>query len=256
YTLPRGFERFRAYLRTMLDDETGDLKLPLVGMNPMGKEHLPIFLDQLIALEADDEAARATAAAEAALPMVAGHFQVTTIVSDDLMGGWTNRYASEFGYRFGSKALHKRGWLAVLLWTSEIYTPARVRDEVLIGIYRLAYIQQHGYAHTLAEMLTQEGYAMALAGVTTPALDDDDLAYTQQVLTPYRDQTGEPTLIAALFGDQAARELGYTPLGLSPRAGFALALAEARVARDAAIQKTLERYNSIERAEHPNTEKE
>jgi hypothetical protein len=32
-------------------------------------------------------------------------------------------------------------------------------------------------------------------------------------------------LIAALFGDAAARELGYQPLGLSPRAGLALAAA-------------------------------
>jgi hypothetical protein len=37
--------------------------------------------------------------------------------------------------------------------------------------------------------------------------------------------TDHATLIAALFGDAAARELGYRPLGLSPRAGVALAAA-------------------------------
>jgi hypothetical protein len=34
YSLPRGWERFRAYLKTMVDPETKDLKLPLAAMNP------------------------------------------------------------------------------------------------------------------------------------------------------------------------------------------------------------------------------
>ncbi|CAN5565376.1 hypothetical protein BH10CHL1_BH10CHL1_07360 [soil metagenome] len=237
YQMPRGFERFREYLRTMIDDQTGDLKLPLVGMNPMGKEHLPIFLDRLLALDADSEATRVTAEAQAALSDIPGEFRVTTVVSDDLMGGWTNRYANEFGYRFGGKAFYKRGWITALLWTSESYTLEQVGEEVRTCIYRLAYIQQHGYARTLNEMLSQEGYAMAMAGAITPTLDDDDLAYTRQVLTSYLDQTGEPTLIAALFGDEAARALGYTPLGLSPRAGFALALREAKLSENSRQRK-------------------
>ena len=228
YAMPRGFDRFREYLRTMIDDETGDLKLPLVGMNPMGKDHLPIFLDGLLALDADGEAAHATAEAATTLTNVPGEFHVTSVVSDDLLGGWTNRYASEFRYRFGGQAFYKRGWIAALLWTSETYTLERVIEEVRTCIYRLAYIQHHGYARTLREMLAQEGYAMNSAGATTPTLDAEDLAYTQTVLAPYLDQTGEPTLIAALFGDPGARELGYTPLGLSPRAGFALALYRAQ----------------------------
>jgi hypothetical protein len=229
YQMPRGFDRFREYLSTMIEPETGDLKLPLVAMNPMGKDHLPVFLDRLLALDADGEAARAAAEAEENLSNRPGEFRVTTVVSDDLMGGWTNRYASEFGYRFGGKPYYKRGWIAALLWTSETYTLERVHEEVLSCIYRLAHIQQHGYAHTLGEMMAQEGYAMAMAGATTPTLDDDDLAYTRTVLAPYLDQTGEPTLIAALFGDPGAHELGYTPLGLSPRAGFALALHDTKI---------------------------
>ena len=37
YAMPRGMERFRAYIKTMTDQDTGDLALPLVAMNPMGK---------------------------------------------------------------------------------------------------------------------------------------------------------------------------------------------------------------------------
>jgi hypothetical protein len=66
---------------------------------------------------------------------------------------------------------------------------------------------------------------MRSAGSTTPRLEDEDLAYTREVLREYTGATDRATLIAALFGDAAARELGYEPLGLSPRAGLALAAA-------------------------------
>ena len=45
YELPRGMERFREYIRTMSDAATGDLKFPLVAMNPMGRT---IFLPSSI----------------------------------------------------------------------------------------------------------------------------------------------------------------------------------------------------------------
>jgi hypothetical protein len=102
-----------------------------------------------------------------------------------------------------------------------------VREEVASSIYRVAYIHRHGPARTLGELLRQEGYAMAMAGATSPILDGDDLSYTREVLTDHLLESGQPTLMAALFGDEVARELGYRPLGLSPRAGLALALSDA-----------------------------
>ncbi|MGH7599302.1 MAG: hypothetical protein ACREOI_23330 [bacterium] len=247
YNLPRGFERFREYLRTMIDPDSGDLKLPLVAMNPMGKDHLPLFLDKLIELNADGEAARATTEVQSVLKVEPGEYKVCLVVSDDLRGGWTNRYTTEFDHRFRQKAYYKRGWIAGILWTSETYIPAQVREEVRLCLFRAAYIQRHGYARTLGEMLAQESYAMSqpalpgplgrpetarqalrMADSTTPTLDPDDLAYTREVLASYLDKIDQPTLIAALYGDAAAHQLGYPPLGLSPRAGLALALDNAK----------------------------
>ena len=231
YGMPRGMERFRAYLATMIDPETRDLKLPLSGMNPMGKDHIPLLLDQYLAMDADRIASRAVADAESRLTDVQGEFKVALVLSDDAMGGWTNRYTSEFGRRFGTKAYHRRGWLEVGLWTSEAPAAETVREQVLTTIYRAAHIEQHGFAHTLREMLAQEGFAMAQAGCTEPALDGDDLAYTREVIRPYLDTKDYPTIIACLFGDEAARSLGYAPVGLSERAGFALALHDGRLER-------------------------
>jgi hypothetical protein len=225
YQLPRGFDRFREYIRTMTDAESGDLKVPLVAMNPMGKDHLPPFLDHLLAIDADGVGARALAEAESALEGEPGEYRACLVVSDDLKGGWTNRYASEYSYRFEQRAYYRRAWLAGNLWTSEQYDASTVREELLQCVYRVAYVQRHGAARTLGEMLAQERYAMRGAGSTTPTLDEDDLAYTSDVLREYMSATDRATIIAALFGDPAARDLGYRPLGLSPRAGLAVAAA-------------------------------
>jgi hypothetical protein len=233
YQMPRNFERFQAYLQTMIDAETNDLKLPLVTMNPMGKEHLLPFLEELFSFDAEEEAAQTTAEVQLDLGETPGSFRVSLLVIDDLLGGWTNRYVYEYNYR-SHPMLHRprvwtNPWITVNIWTSERYTAAKVREEVRMCLYRVAHIQQHGVASNLKELLVQEGEAMLRAGASTPTLDEDDLAYTREVLTPYLSKAGEPILIPALFGDPAASELGYQPLGLSPRAGLALALHDARM---------------------------
>ena len=100
--LPRDRERFRTYLRTIFPRDTeADQLLPLLAMNPMGKDHVTRLLDALLALDADGIAARATAEAAAELADVPGDFKVGLVISDDLLGGWTNRYANEFTYQIG-----------------------------------------------------------------------------------------------------------------------------------------------------------
>lgn len=225
YHLPPGPQRFQAYLRTLTDAYSGDLSLPLTVMNPMAKAHVPAFLDQLIEMEADAIAATATTQVATHLSAIPGTYQVTLVVGDDLMGGWTNRYTSDFDYRFRQKPYYQRGWIATLLWVSEAYSGDRIHTEVQMAIYRAAYVQQHGYAASLRELIAQEATVMAQAGAIAPQLEADDLVYTRAVLAEYQDNTDMPTLIAALYGDRAAHQLGYPPLGLSANAGLALAIA-------------------------------
>src|SRR5436309_1678639 len=101
-SMPRGMERFHQYLRTIFPrDDSADQLLPLLAMNPMGKDHVTALLDALLALDADGIGARAAAEVAARLADVPGDFKAGLVVADDLLGGWTNRYANEFTYRFG-----------------------------------------------------------------------------------------------------------------------------------------------------------
>lgn len=228
YEMPRGMERFRAYLRTMRDAETGDLALPLVAMNPMGKDHVPAMLDRLLALQADDVGAIAASDTREQLKDEPGRFKTGLVIVDDAHGGWTNRYAYEFSHRFEEIALYKRAWIVGYVWTSEPADAATIREEIASAIHRAAYIQQHGRAQSLSAMLAQEGAAMARAGCVAPVLEPDDLTYTRDVLRPLLDATDRATAMACLFGDDAAHALGYRAHGLSARAGLALALHDAR----------------------------
>jgi len=228
YDLPRGFERFREYIRTITGG-SDELKLPLVAMNPMGKDHVPALLDSLLTMEAEGAAVHATEEAVRHVAGVAGDFKLGLVVADDLMGGWTNRYFSEFFHRFEGPSAYKRGWISAWIWSSEAPALQAVREEVKAVIFRAAYVLEHGAALNLADMLAQEGYVMTLAGCSEPSLDAPDLDYTREVLQPHLEATDLPTLIPCLFGDPAAHALGYPPQGLSHRAGLALALSNTQL---------------------------
>ncbi len=232
YAIPAGAERFREYLRTMINDAGNDLRLPLAGMNPMGREHVPALLDALMGLDADAVADRATVEAATEVAGAPGDFKVALVLVDDAKGGWTNRATSELAHCRGEISLRQRGWLVGFLWTSEPPSAGAVQAEIRAVIHRAAYIGRHGPARTLRELLAQEGAVLAQSGELRPEeeLSPDDLAYTRDVLRPQLDATDASTLIGALFGDTAARALGHPPLGLSARAGFALARSEARTA--------------------------
>jgi hypothetical protein len=242
HDLPRNYARFQHYLRTIFQDDELGMRAPLLAMNPMGKEHVAALLDQYLALDADAVAAQAVGTAAAELADVPGTFKAALVMADDLMGGWTNRYANEFEYRFGwdrrAPAMTANPtlprwlnhfWIFGLLWTSEPARPQHAREAILTAVHRLAYTHEHGPARNLRDMLVQEGHIMLKAGCTAPALDAEDVEYARQVLVPFLDATDNRTCMECLFGDEPGRTLGFTPRGLSPWAGLALALHDARL---------------------------
>lgn len=242
--IPRSPARFQQYLRMMVNED--GLELPPLGIiNPMARDHVTTLLDGLLAIDADGLGARAAAEASAALPDVPGEFNVALVVVDDLMGGWTNRYDYEFKLRFRSghhtserdpespsgfrlPRWLKHHWLTGVLWSSEPPSEHAAREAILLPAYRFAYVHRHGPARSLRAMLAQEGEVMAAVGCAGPVLDEEDIAYTREVLIPFLDSDDERTVMECLFGDAAGRTLGFTPRGLSAWAGVALALHDAR----------------------------
>lgn len=225
HDIPRGMGRFQEYLRVMTGG-TGDILLPPLNiMNPMGREHVAEQLGQLIAMGAEQIAAKAVRQTEAQLTHLEGKLRHGFGIADDLHGGWTNRYSSEASFHFTNDAALKRGWVGTILWVSDTPNSDHIYQEVVRSIYRATEIQQHGLAKSLQQLMRQEGRAAVSAGIF-PHLDDEEIAYSREIIQPYLQSTSYPIWFAAMYGDKAAATFGYTQLGLSPRAGFALAIAD------------------------------
>jgi hypothetical protein len=203
YSMPRGPARFRAYL-AKLTGGGDDLALPLAAMNPMGKEHLARSVDALLALGAEEAADAALREAAPRLAEPSGRLRVGLVVADDVAGGWTNRFTTDFAHRFESAALYRRDFSVALLWASEAPSVEAVRRGILRSVARAAWERAHGPARSLRQMLAQEHAALAFAGGAPGPAPPDELL----------DATDAPTLFACLYGDAAAAALGYTPLHL------------------------------------------
>lgn len=232
HDVPRGMERFQQYVATIIGDSNDVALLPLVAMNPMGREHVAERLDQWIALDAERVAAAAALQAARELHEIAAVFKLGLVIADDLRGGWTNRYTSDFSRRFALEAAIKRGWITAVLWVSEEPSPAMLHARVRAAIYRTAYVLRFGPARTLHAMLAQEGAATRFAGSAAPPLSAEELDYARAVIAPHRAATEWPIVLPCLYGDPAAYALGYPQLGLPEFAGFAVAQADAAATLD------------------------
>lgn len=222
YDIPRGPQRFQTYIE-MCRDGKGGMGLPLAMLNPMGKEHVPALFDDYLAIGTEDIATALIEDAAQNIAEIDGDFRVILTMADDLGGGWTNRYDWEFKHRFETRPFHRHGWLVGVLWTTEPAKIENVREELLTTVYRGAYIQQHGYAETLLQMLNQESYALGMAGVAQ-WMDEEEVAYSAEIIAPHLQSDAAPLQLVCLYGDPAAHNLGHPPQGLSERAGFAVAL--------------------------------
>ncbi len=221
YTLPRGFERFQSYIKTIVNEAGDDIALtPLVTMNPMGKEHCNALLEQYLAPEIDAERLAEQTLAEFATDAA---LRVSLVLIDDAKGGWTNRTDYEYKLRNQLGASLKRSrWLSLMLWTSATPSAELVSETTRTTLRRALHVLAHGDPKTLREILAQE----AAAQTQFQTLDPEELVYTREVLMPLLETPTEnmPVIVAALFGDTAAVSLGYPPLGLGDNTGLSLAL--------------------------------
>ncbi|WP_424952045.1 hypothetical protein [Deinococcus sp.] len=208
--------------------------LPLGDFSPMGRRQ-PEYLDALLDLGAEGLAAQYGREIETELEDVQAEFRLILVVADQPGNGWTQRWLTDAAWRFGPEKLPQqwpeRRWRSVQLWTHVPPTPTYLRSQLRGTVMRAVWRMRHGLPVTLADHMAQEGAALKFGGSLFAgeplSLEPDELAYTRQVLAPLLASEHWPTIFAALYGDGAAREVGYPPLGLAALAGFGLAVSPA-----------------------------
>ncbi|WP_189007026.1 hypothetical protein [Deinococcus roseus] len=225
YEVPRGMERFQAYLDLMIDGHPERLPtLPLQALNPMAREHVAERLDELIAAGADGWLQDFAAELNARLPDRPDR-KICWVMVDDVKGGWTHRYLNDASARFNQAKYHL-DWIPVMLWVSEDIKQENLRRSAFSNAFRHFYMLQHGAPETLQQMLDQEGQAQRFAEIPL-TFSAEELEYTSEVLRPHLQSTHFPTLFTCMYGDHIAEKVGYPPQGLSDLAGFEWSLAQA-----------------------------
>ncbi len=218
--LPRGPERFRSYLEIMRRQD-----VPLAAFNPMSKPHVAALLDRL--LDIDAEAAGQSAMQEAAARLSSSGpdaLRVGLVVADDAQGGWTNRWLFEAKQNFENKYELAHGLVPVLVWSSDEPGREQIRIATSKAIYRTLWAQRRGAADTLRERMTQEGLASRFAGATVHA--DDLTPQAASAIIQHLDTNHYGTIIACLYGDDAAEQCGFQPLALPVNAGLRFAASQ------------------------------
>lgn len=238
YTIADRFERFDAYVSLSSGKSRGGGKtrgepLPLGTFSPMGERQAG-YLDRLIAMGAEGLAQTTADEVAGDFAALTDSFRLMLVVADVPRNGWTERHLTDAEWRFTlrndtpPKTAVLEGfdrWVSVLLWTDMEATEAYVSKEVRAALYRALHYCYVAAPRTLADMMRQEGRTLAYAGYT-PELDEEELEYSRRVTEPYLQSDDFRVCFAALYGDDAARQVGYEALGLTACAGFEVALRE------------------------------
>lgn len=221
YRLPRGMDRFRRYVEVLRNGD--DPLVPLSAMNPMAKDRAPAAVDALLAIDAEGVARQACAEAERRLAVDAS-LRAAVVVADDAQGGWTERWQTELQALLSPPTAARGDWAIALCWSSEAAEARVVRERVLAALYRALHQRRHGAPRTVGDLLVQEGRSRAFAGVSP---GPSPLA---AVVAPHLAKQDVGACVGVLFGDPAAKALGYPVLGIPADGGLSLAIRQAAAA--------------------------
>jgi len=215
YAKPRSRERFQEYISMLQGDKKGDLTLPIVGFNPMAKEHV---LEKLAALKE----LRAEEIMQDALRSInitrteqnRGIFKVVLNLADDLKGGWTNRYTTDYDSKFKINALVTRSFCTPYFWTSENYSEQLIRNRTSEYAFRTIYWLTHARPKTLKDHVEQEIYVAQSANLNADPFNADDVEQLDNFYSTYKESDEYGIIFNFLYGNEASLSLGLAAYGM------------------------------------------
>lgn len=207
YEMPIGETRFKSYI-SMLEGETkGNLSIPIGAYNPMAKDHV---LEQLLVLkEMNVEAAMNDELKKLNLKLPNqisnSHFKVALNLVDDLKGGWTNKFSTDYDLPFKLSPYLKRGFCISYIWTSEQHSTELVVNRTLQSVYRTIYRLSQSQPNTLLQHVKQEDFVLKSLNAK--------VAHNQKFLMDYGDSENYQIIFNYFYGDKASKILEYSCYG-------------------------------------------
>lgn len=197
--------RFGAYV------ELGRARVPVSGYNPMTSKAVLPTIERLLAIDAEGVAAKAATGAAEQL----GADDIELVLTVATPGMWSDRLATEVEHRLVGKGARE-----ILLWTGEDTGEAAVASAAVSQLVREVWRQRNGLPGTVVAAAAQEGLALSMAGMRGARSIE-----ATAVLEVLGDDTTLSSMVAFLYGDDAAEAMGFTPVGLGDRVGESHAVA-------------------------------
>lgn len=221
YKQARSPQRFKEYINKLQGESKGDMRIPISGFNPMAKYHILDKINELQVLGTEDIIQETIARLNQDLTLQIG--QECTIVlniADDLKGGWTNFYTTDFDSKFKLNAFVSRGFCVPYFWTSENYTKDLIEQRVNEYALRFIYWLNHSKPQTLQDHFKQELYVTKLSKYSPVNTEEQDLKQISTFYEQHKLSEDYNIIFNFFYGDKGANSLGFKSLGLNGMTGF------------------------------------
>ncbi len=216
YQKPRSIERFNEYLQLLQGDTKNDLAFPIMGFNPMAKEHVVKKLLELKELGAEKIIQETIDELNATSPnnSVKNIFKVSLNLQDDLKGGWTNRYTSDYANKFKLNAIVNRKFCTPVFWTSENYTPSLIKERTLQCCYRAIHWLSAPKPQTLKEHIDQETFVEKHSGSESYNTEEINFKALNAFYNQHQESDDYSIIFNFLYGDDATKSLEFPTYGV------------------------------------------
>jgi hypothetical protein len=141
-------------------------------------------------------------------------------LADDLKGGWTNRYITDFDSKFKINALVNRNFCAPYFWSGEPYDAELIRERTLAYAYRTLYWLNNTKLQTLEDHLSQEIFVAQRLVKNRRSPSPDQLQKIGQFYTSHQKEDDYSILFNFFYGDEASLSLGYPVHGIGTFNGY------------------------------------
>lgn len=214
YQMPLTPDRFQEYLKILEGGKKGELLFPVSGFNPMAKGHVLDKLNELRSIGAEEIMKATIAKISSALKgrFPGKEYKVALNLSDDLKGGWTNRFTSDYDSKFRISGLMNRGFCVPVFWSSEQLTEQVIQKRTAEYIFRTIYRIDHPGPVTLHEHVAQESF-VAGETRTVVSVPEDRLAEKEKFYALHGSSGEYAVIFNFFYGDRASEALSFAKLG-------------------------------------------
>ena len=215
YQSPINADRFTNYMKILQGNSPGNISMPVTYYNPMGKEFVLKKLLELKSLQVEEvvkdtlDTINKTLTSPDKLTI-----QVSVALADDIGGGWTNRFTTDYDSKFNVNDMFKRNFCTPLFWVSEAYSVEKIKERTADYCHRIVYRTGAPQPLTLQDHIKQEAFVANQNIFKKSQLPLTNYSTLNIFYQDHKHSSSYPTIFNFLYGDSASKELGHSAYGV------------------------------------------